>query len=57
LHNLSLQCLVSSNLVAKVELFVCTIPHEGSMVSWLLPVVVAVAVAVEVAVAVAVAMA
>jgi hypothetical protein len=30
-HNLSLQCLASSNLVAKVERFACIIPHTGNM--------------------------
>ncbi len=41
LHNLSLQCLASSNPVAKVERLVCIIPHKGNMAFWLLQVVVA----------------
>ncbi len=45
---------MSSNPVAKVERFACTIPHEEGIASWLLPVVVVVVVAVAVAVVVAV---
>jgi hypothetical protein len=55
-HNLSLQCLVSFNLVAKVERFASAIPHKRSMASWLLSMVVDVVVMVVVAVAVVVTM-
>ncbi len=43
-HNLALRCLLFSNLVAKVERFMCLIPQAESMAFWLLSVELAVAV-------------